>query len=312
MIVNANENSVLEFFWRHRAKTALNRIKPADFFTLRTRHVDVQHMRNWLALQPDCASVRSLDDKRIIKRINDGVRSREIAVAEVSPGPRLPHTGVVLSSLYGPVLLLPYRKLARIHDLSFALEWLKTLDGAQIKWLCMALGDADEWRVRDIIESPDPRYEIERRLKSGRLIPVATNYPTFSFDRFKAKPVEAPADLKRFEEPKEIEEPSTFDTNLLVKAQAATLQAAAQAVQAFCEICNELAAQAKKTWVEIVLVDENNNPIAGQAYEIKLPDGSVVSGVTNRAGRARYDGIPTGQCKVRFPEIDGNEWQGAQ
>src|SRR5688572_10146286 len=119
MIVSATQSNVLELFWRHRATTAVFRIKPGDFRSMRTRQADIRCMREWLALQPGCTSVRDLGDPRIVKRITEAVRTAEIAIADVPVGPRLPGTGVAMASVYGPVLLLPYRKLAQPADLSY-------------------------------------------------------------------------------------------------------------------------------------------------------------------------------------------------
>ncbi|MEM7199363.1 MAG: type VI secretion system tip protein TssI/VgrG [Planctomycetota bacterium] len=66
-----------------------------------------------------------------------------------------------------------------------------------------------------------------------------------------------------------------------------------------------------KTWVEIELVDEAGEPIAGEKYEIKLPDGSVASGTTGADGIARLEGIDPGDCEVTFPNLDKDAWEPA-
>jgi hypothetical protein len=239
MIVSATYSNVLEFFWRHRAKTAIFRMQPADFGSLRTRAADGQRMRDWLALQPGCTSIGGLDDPRIIKRLADAVRSREIAVAELpATSPRLPGTGVALTSLHGPVLLLPYRKLAQAADVSYALKWLQGLDGNQIEWLRAILSETDEWSSRDIDDAADIRVEIERLLKSGELIPVCTHYPTLDREKIAEWPAFEPPDLKRLSEPTDIVEASTFSPDHEAAAQANTMIAAAESGVPFCEVCN--------------------------------------------------------------------------
>ena len=64
----------------------------------------------------------------------------------------------------------------------------------------------------------------------------------------------------------------------------------------------------KLTWVEIRLVDEDGTPVPGVAYEITFPDGSIRSGSLSARGTARYDQIEPGQCQVKFPELDAQEW----
>jgi hypothetical protein len=195
-------------------------------------------MREWVALQPGCASVRDLDDQRILKQIAEAVRSKELAVAEVPVGPRLPGTGVALASLYGPVLLLPYRRLAQAADLSYALEWLQTLDAGQLEWVRAIISEADEWSARDIDKAADVRAEVDKLLRSGELIPVCTHYPTYDRDRVAEVREVQPPDLKRVNEPKEIEETSTFGPDHAVAAQADTMIAAADSGVPFCEVCS--------------------------------------------------------------------------
>jgi hypothetical protein len=63
-----------------------------------------------------------------------------------------------------------------------------------------------------------------------------------------------------------------------------------------------------KTFIEIVLLDSDDKPVAGEAFQLTLPDGRVQNGNLDRAGFARVDGIDPGVCDVRFPNIDGREW----
>ncbi|HEX9911265.1 MAG TPA: hypothetical protein VGA86_10285 [Desulfatiglandales bacterium] len=66
----------------------------------------------------------------------------------------------------------------------------------------------------------------------------------------------------------------------------------------------------KKSWVEIELVDEENNPISGERYKITLPDGKTVAeGTLDENGFARVDGIDPGTCKITFPRLDKEAWE---
>ncbi len=61
----------------------------------------------------------------------------------------------------------------------------------------------------------------------------------------------------------------------------------------------------KKSWFEIVLVDEAGQPVAGEAYQITLPDGTTLAtGTLDEKGFARVECIDPGQCKVTFPNLD--------
>jgi type VI secretion system secreted protein VgrG len=63
-------------------------------------------------------------------------------------------------------------------------------------------------------------------------------------------------------------------------------------------------------FIEINLVDEENKPIAGEAYKITLPNGQTVAeGTLDDKGYARVDGVDPGQCKVTFPNRDKSVWK---
>jgi hypothetical protein len=65
------------------------------------------------------------------------------------------------------------------------------------------------------------------------------------------------------------------------------------------------------SWIEIELLEEDDTPVAGVKYEIKLPDGTFAKGTLDGNGFARVDGIKPGECKVCFPELDKDAWSQA-
>jgi hypothetical protein len=66
--------------------------------------------------------------------------------------------------------------------------------------------------------------------------------------------------------------------------------------------------QQKSAWIEINLRDYKGRPIPGERYEIKLPDGSLQTGVLDAYGHAEYYGINPGTCEVSFPDIPDDKW----
>lgn len=65
-------------------------------------------------------------------------------------------------------------------------------------------------------------------------------------------------------------------------------------------------------WIEIELIDEDDEPVPGEKYEITLPDGSVASGTLDQNGFARVDGIKdAGSCEITFPDLDREAWEPA-
>jgi hypothetical protein len=67
--------------------------------------------------------------------------------------------------------------------------------------------------------------------------------------------------------------------------------------------------RSKTAWVEIQVLDMEENPLAGIRYEILLPGGRKVTGTTDDSGLARYDDIDSGQCEIAFPDLDQDLWR---
>jgi type VI secretion system secreted protein VgrG len=61
-------------------------------------------------------------------------------------------------------------------------------------------------------------------------------------------------------------------------------------------------------WIEIELVDQDDQPVAGERYRITLPGGSVEQGNLDQNGYARVDGIEPGTCEITFPDLDRDAW----
>lgn len=67
--------------------------------------------------------------------------------------------------------------------------------------------------------------------------------------------------------------------------------------------------EGKTSWIEIELVGEDDKPIPGEKYKIKLPDGSVAEGTLDEKGFAREESFEKGNCKVTFPDLDKEAWE---
>ena len=63
-----------------------------------------------------------------------------------------------------------------------------------------------------------------------------------------------------------------------------------------------------KSWIEIELLDDRNEPIPGEKYRITVPDGRVAEGTLDEKGCARLEGFEPGECKVSFPDLDKDVW----
>lgn len=63
------------------------------------------------------------------------------------------------------------------------------------------------------------------------------------------------------------------------------------------------------TWIEVLIEDQDQQPVANVAYKLVLADGSVRIGKTNEVGILRYEGIPEGECQFELTEVDGQAWE---
>lgn len=65
-----------------------------------------------------------------------------------------------------------------------------------------------------------------------------------------------------------------------------------------------VARAAEKTWIEIMLVDDDGAPVPGERFSLRLPDGTLREGRLDDEGRARVAGIDAGECEVRWPDLE--------
>ena len=64
----------------------------------------------------------------------------------------------------------------------------------------------------------------------------------------------------------------------------------------------------KTAWLGIELIDRKKRPVPGAAWDVLLPNGQTVSGILDRNGKTRLEGIDPGECTVTFPALDQREF----
>lgn len=62
-----------------------------------------------------------------------------------------------------------------------------------------------------------------------------------------------------------------------------------------------------KDWIELSLVDRENNPMPDEKYILFLPDGSQKNGTLDAQGKAKVEDIPPGPVIVEYPDVDSIE-----
>ena len=60
-------------------------------------------------------------------------------------------------------------------------------------------------------------------------------------------------------------------------------------------------------WIEFLVTDAENKPLAGVRYEAKLTNGQTKSGETGRNGLLRFEGLAAGICEFRLPDFDADQ-----
>lgn len=62
------------------------------------------------------------------------------------------------------------------------------------------------------------------------------------------------------------------------------------------------------SYLNVELVDSAGAPMAGELFEVILPNGKIWAGRLDEHGRARIDGIEPGGGNVRFPALEDRSW----
>ena len=60
----------------------------------------------------------------------------------------------------------------------------------------------------------------------------------------------------------------------------------------------------RPSWIEIAVVDAYGRPITNRPYRLRLPDGSVRTGVLNDQGLIRFDDVDPGECTLELGEVE--------
>ena len=63
----------------------------------------------------------------------------------------------------------------------------------------------------------------------------------------------------------------------------------------------------EKTFVEFQLLNDRDEPVANEAYELTLPDGTLMTGVLDENGFVHVANIPRGSCSIKFPKLEDTE-----
>jgi type VI secretion system secreted protein VgrG len=63
------------------------------------------------------------------------------------------------------------------------------------------------------------------------------------------------------------------------------------------------------SWIDLSMLDEEDNPVAGESYEVVEADGTTHTGTLDEKGKARVSLLKPGSCKVSFPRLDQGAWE---
>ena len=62
-------------------------------------------------------------------------------------------------------------------------------------------------------------------------------------------------------------------------------------------------------WIEFQLVDQDNQPVPGEPFRVRLPDQSLVTGTLDNEGKVRFERLIAGQATICFTGMDEKEWR---
>ncbi len=69
-----------------------------------------------------------------------------------------------------------------------------------------------------------------------------------------------------------------------------------------------LTVEKEMSFVEFLLVGEDDLPIAGARAEVTLPDGKKLPATTDGNGLIRVADLDGGECSICFVDLDGESW----
>ena len=62
-------------------------------------------------------------------------------------------------------------------------------------------------------------------------------------------------------------------------------------------------------WIEILVLDEDDQPLANVPFDLILANGSRRRSMTDAHGLARCEGIPAGECQLELVDLDRRAWE---
>lgn len=73
-------------------------------------------------------------------------------------------------------------------------------------------------------------------------------------------------------------------------------------VEEHAEPLREMTREDDSHWIHVIVVDEDDQPLAGVRYRLELTDGRKREGRTGEDGGIYFDEIPAGECKLVLPD----------
>jgi type VI secretion system secreted protein VgrG len=75
------------------------------------------------------------------------------------------------------------------------------------------------------------------------------------------------------------------------------------------EFQEEEVEEKETTWIDLELVDEEEQPVPGEKYIVIDSAGNEKKGTLDANGRAHVTGIVPGECEVFYPNLDAEAWE---
>jgi hypothetical protein len=168
----------------------------------------------------------------------------------------------------------------------------------------------DEWRIRDLLRRWFPDGVALTRLRAALVAQAGELTRQSDEEVVRLATLRLACGAWRVYEGPAAPASAASATSAAAAAQAsAAASPAAAAPRSTARRAPRPAPPDERTWIEIVMVGEDDAPIPFLPYRVRLPNAAVVQGRLDENGYARIDDIsPPGDCRVSFPDLDLGAW----
>lgn len=252
------------------------------------RMLEAGELRQAAAELLEQEDLRRCTNEQLVQQLAAGVLAGELRL--VTPGARAPHHDDI-----GPTL--EQRLVRRLRTTSHLFHF----EGERLRIVA-----AHDWAA--LRGSEEDRYQVVPHAEALPLLERLTHWTALPHDEAQAVKDALPL------VPTEWRPGPAARGILLIRIveRLWNIETAGGAEAVTPSQLSRAPAEEEQHFIQIELIDADDQPVPDQAYRIELPDGGIREGRLDKNGQAYIGGLPTGGVfKVCFPQIDTTEWRAA-